>query len=76
MIHNYDPLHNTVYKQPGRITYTDPIRGFTPAGRTSTKASAVAAKYNLGDPVAGNYFLSEWDEYVPELYKKLGGSIM
>lgn len=32
-----------------------------------------AQKYNLGNPVAGNFYQAEWDDYVPILYKQLGG---
>ena len=61
-----------MYKQPGRITYTDPKLGLSTENRGGTKASDVAAKYNLGNPVAGNYYQAEWDDYVPKLYEKIG----
>lgn len=32
-----------------------------------------AAKYNLGDPVAGNFYQAQWDDYVPKLYAQLDG---
>ncbi|KAE8745246.1 hypothetical protein FOCC_FOCC008038 [Frankliniella occidentalis] len=32
-----------------------------------------AAKYNLGDPVAGNFYQAQWDDYVPKLYEQLEG---
>ena len=65
-------LH-AVYKQPGGcITYTDAKLGLSTANRGGTKANDVASKYNLGNPVAGNYYLAEYDDYVPKLYKKLG----
>ncbi|XP_071508838.1 protein D2-like [Diadema antillarum] len=60
-----------VYKQPGEIQYQDPILKRDFNGRASTKARDVAAKYNLGDPVAGNFFQAEWDDYVPQLMKEL-----
>uniref|UniRef100_A0AC35GRC8 Uncharacterized protein n=1 Tax=Panagrolaimus sp. PS1159 TaxID=55785 RepID=A0AC35GRC8_9BILA len=31
-----------------------------------------AQKLNLGTHVAGNFFQAEYDDYVPDLYKKLG----
>lgn len=62
----------TVYKQPGgRLEYTDQKLGMTAGGRPSTKAADLAAKYNLGNPVAGNFCQAEWDDYVPKLYEKL-----
>ncbi len=32
-----------------------------------------AKKYNLGDPVAANFYQAEWDDYVPKLYEQLSG---
>ncbi|XP_077978474.1 protein D3-like [Glandiceps talaboti] len=61
-----------VYKQPGKITYTDPVRTNTSAdGRGGVKARDVATKYQLGDPIACNLYQAEWDDYVPLLYKQL-----
>lgn len=31
-----------------------------------------AKKYNLGNPVAGNLYQAQYDDYVPLLYKQLG----
>lgn len=63
-----------MYKQPGRIEdYSELKRGLSTDNRGGTKANDVASKYNLGTPVAGNYFQAEWDNYVPKLYEKLAG---
>ena len=63
---------DTVYKQPaGRVTPTEPQLGNTGKGRNNTKAKDVAANYNLGNPVAGNFYQAQWDDYVPILYSKL-----
>ena len=59
-----------VYKQPDRLEYTDAKLGLVMGGRPSTKASDLAAKYNL-DLIAGNFCQAEWDDYVPKLYEKL-----
>ena len=32
-----------------------------------------AKKYNLGEPIAGNFYQAEWDDYVPKLYEQLSG---
>jgi len=32
-----------------------------------------AKKHDLGDPIAGNFFQAEWDDYVPKLYEQLSG---
>lgn len=29
-------------------------------------------KYKLGEPIAGNFYQAEFDDYVPILYKQLG----
>ncbi|XP_002737060.1 protein D2-like [Saccoglossus kowalevskii] len=69
-LHRYIYL---VYKQKGKIQYTDPVKSATCGdGRGGQKARDVAAKYNLGEPVAVNLYQAEWDDYVPKLYKKLG----
>lgn len=60
-----------VYKQPDVLEYTDAKLGLAMGGRPSTKASDLAAKYNLGEPIAGNFCQAEWDDYVPKLYEKL-----
>ena len=52
------------------MTYTDPKIGVTSKGRANTKVRDLVHKYNLGDSVAGNFFLSQWDSHVPEVYKK------
>lgn len=37
------------------------------------KIREFAKKYNLGEPIAGNFYQAEWDEYVPKLYEQLSG---
>ncbi len=64
---------HTVYKQPnGRLDYSDPKLGLSTDNRGGTKTSDLVSKYSLGNPVVGNYFQAEYDDYVPLLYKKLG----
>ena len=55
------------------MAYSDPKLGLSADNRGGTKARELAAKYDLGNPVAGNLFQAEWDDYVPKLYKKLSG---
>lgn len=63
-----------VYKQSaGQLEFSEPRltnRSADKRGKFSMKA--FAEKYNLGIPVAGNFFLAEYDDYVPEVYKQLG----
>lgn len=42
------------------------------ANRAKFSIAKFAKKYNLGAPVAGNFYQAEYDDYVPELYKQLG----
>ncbi|XP_011160620.1 protein D2 isoform X2 [Solenopsis invicta] len=70
-------LHRYVfllYKQPGKLTFDEKRltnRSGDNRGKFSTKN--FAAKYNLGDPIAGNMYQAEFDDYVPILYKQLEG---
>lgn len=63
-----------VYKQPGKITDSEHGHLTNRSGekRGGWSVAKFAKKHNLGTPVAGNLFLAEYDEYVPELYKQLG----
>ncbi|XP_033211338.1 protein D2-like isoform X2 [Belonocnema kinseyi] len=62
-----------VYKQPGKVTF-DAKRLTNKSGdnRGGFSIKKFAAKHNLGDPIAGNMYQAEWDDYVPILYKQLG----
>lgn len=42
-------------------------------GRPNFKARDFAARHNMGNPVAGNFYQAEWDDYVPKLYEQLSG---
>jgi len=70
-------LHRYVfllYKQPGKLTF-DEKRLTNRSGDNRGKFSIrnFAKKYNLGNPVAGNMYQAEFDDYVPKLYKQLEG---
>jgi hypothetical protein len=64
-----------VYKQNGRITDTTigRIPNTKADGRAKFRISDFARTHALGDPVAGNYYQAEWDDYVPLLYAQLSG---
>ena len=70
-------LHRYVflaYKQPGKISPDEPHRtNRSGEGRGGFKIREFAKKYNLGQPIAGNFYQAQWDEYVPKLYEQLGG---
>lgn len=63
-----------VYKQPGPLS-TDEKRmtNRSGEGRGSLKIRDFAKKYNLGNPIAGNFYQAQWDDYVPKLYEQLSG---
>lgn len=70
-------LHRYVfllYKQDGKITF-DEKRLTNRSGDNRGKFSIrnFASKYKLGNPVAGNFYQAQYDDYVPILYKQLGG---
>jgi len=70
-------LHRYVfllYKQSGKLSFSEQhLTNRSGGGRASQSVSKFAAKYNFGDPIAGNFFQAEWDDYVPKLYEQLSG---
>jgi phosphatidylethanolamine-binding protein (PEBP) family uncharacterized protein len=70
-LHRYVYL---VYEQPsGEINPDEPVLTNTSGdNRGKFSVAKFAEKYGLGDPVAGNFYQAEWDDYVPLLYKQLG----
>ncbi|VVC35370.1 Hypothetical protein CINCED_3A006753 [Cinara cedri] len=69
-------LHRYVflaYKQPSKLTFSEKrLTNRSDENRAKFSISKFAAKYNLGNPVAGNFYQAEYDDYVPILYKQLG----
>lgn len=62
-----------VYKQPGKLTFDEPrLTNTSGDNRGCFKIQKFVEKYNLGAPIAGNFYQAEWDDYVPVLYKQLG----
>lgn len=69
-LHRYVYL---VYKQPGRLTFDEPrLPNTSGDNRGGFSIAKFAKKYNLGDPIAGNLYQAQYDDYVPILYKQLG----
>lgn len=64
-----------VYKQPeGKITFDEKrLTNRSGDNRGGFHIREFAKKYKLGEPVAGNFFQAEWDDYVPKLYEQLSG---
>lgn len=61
-----------VYKQSGKLAFDEKRLTLSVDGRANFKISKFAEKYNLGNAVAGNFYLAQFDDYVPLLYKQLG----
>ncbi|XP_047114748.1 protein D3-like isoform X1 [Schistocerca piceifrons] len=63
-----------LYKQPGKLTF-DEKRLTNRSGEHRGKFSIrnFAKKHGLGNPIAGNLYQAQWDDYVPKLYEQLSG---
>lgn len=62
-----------IYKQPGKLTFDEPRLPNTSGDKRGCfSIQKFAEKYKLGDPVAGNLYQAQYDDYVPILYKQLG----
>ncbi|TMW45760.1 hypothetical protein DOY81_009160, partial [Sarcophaga bullata] len=62
-----------VYKQPGKISIDlQKVSHNRLEGHPNFKIEKFAEKYNLGTPLAGNIYRSQWDEYVPILHRNMG----
>ena len=68
-------LHRYVYlvfKQPGTLNTDEKVLSNRSGdNRGNFKIRAFAKKYGLGNPVAGNFYQAQWDDYVPKLYEQL-----
>ncbi|XP_059610214.1 protein D2-like [Phlebotomus argentipes] len=63
-----------VYEQPdGPMQFNEPYSDDDDFSyRPFFRVQQFADQYNLGTPVAGNFFLAAWDESVPALRARLG----
>lgn len=62
-----------VYKQNGKLTFDEKrLTNTSGEDRGGFSIDKFAKKYNLGNPIAGNFYQAEYDDYVPILYKQLG----
>ncbi|XP_030371501.1 protein D2 [Scaptodrosophila lebanonensis] len=63
-----------IFKQPQKLTCNEKrIPKTSGDGRANFNTEKFVAKYKLGNPVAGNFYQAQWDDYVPKLYKQLSG---
>ncbi|XP_058467298.1 protein D3-like [Malaya genurostris] len=61
-----------VYKQPGgKVQFDEPKQSNRNPNRGKFQAAELARKYNLGTPVAGNFYQAQYDDYVPQVYATL-----
>ena len=62
-----------VYEQNGKLSFDEPrLTNRSVDNRGGFSIQKFSEKYNLGNPVAGNLYQAEYDDYVPILYKQLG----
>ncbi|ALC46813.1 CG10298 [Drosophila busckii] len=63
-----------VFKQPDKLRCNEPrIPKTSSEHRAKFSTAKFVAKYKLGNPVAGNFYQAQYDDYVPKLYKQLSG---
>jgi len=63
-----------VYRQPDKIAPTEPkLTNRSGDNRGCFKIRNFAQKYGFGEPIAGNLYQAQWDDYVPKLYEQLSG---
>jgi len=68
-LHRYVLL---VYEQPKFLNFEEKIlKKNLNLKRVGFSSRNFARKYELGEPIAGNFFQAEWDSYVPNLYAEL-----
>lgn len=54
-----------VYRQNGKLEFDESRTSSTSrANRLNFSIRKFAEKYNLGQPIAGNFFVAQWDPYV------------
>lgn len=69
-LHRYTFL---LYEQSGKLDLADEPRNpnTTFENRPNTSARRLAGDHDLGNPIAGNYYLAQYDDYVPQIHAKL-----
>ncbi|KAM7353660.1 putative odorant-binding protein A5 [Cochliomyia hominivorax] len=65
-----------IYEQPGKLEFDEPyVDNYKLEGHPNFNVEKFSDKYNLGKPIAGNIYRSQWDEYVPILHKNMGVNV-
>ncbi|KAJ8952505.1 hypothetical protein NQ318_003301 [Aromia moschata] len=68
-------LHRYVFvlfEQPGKLTFNEPHHSKNDGKRGNFSTEKLRKKYNLGKPIAGNFFQAQFDDSVPATHKQLG----
>ncbi|XP_073948535.1 protein D2-like isoform X2 [Choristoneura fumiferana] len=62
-----------IYAQSGKLMFDEPRLPNTSGDkRGGFSIAKFASKHGLGNPIAGNFYQAQYDDYVPLLYKQLG----
>uniref|UniRef100_A0AAR5PTH2 Phosphatidylethanolamine-binding protein n=1 Tax=Dendroctonus ponderosae TaxID=77166 RepID=A0AAR5PTH2_DENPD len=62
-----------IYKQDKELSFDEPrLPNNSADQRANFSVRNFAKKYNLEGPIAGNFYLAEWDSHVPIVHKQLG----
>jgi len=70
-LHRYIYL---AYKQPGKLSCDEPhVSNRSRENRMMQSIRKFAEKYHLGQPIAGNLYQAQYDDYVPKLHAQLSG---
>lgn len=71
----YTGLHRIVvlvFEQRGKIKFAEKRLWETcVADRANKNVKKLASKYKLGSPLAGNFFFTQWDQSVDEVYRMM-----
>lgn len=62
-----------VFKQHGNVETSISVPNTSRDGRLKTKTRDLIKEFNLGSPVAGNFYQAQYDDYVPVLHARFGG---
>lgn len=63
-----------LYEQKDKVQFKEEkLPRTSGSGRPKFSHKSFAEKYDLSKPIAGNFFVAQWDSYVPTVYKQLSG---
>lgn len=64
-----------IFEQTGKIDTSSisKTRNCSGEGRPKTGTDTLIQEHQLGNPVFGNFYQAQYDDYVPKLYEQLAG---